>query len=141
MERERLRQIAIEFKQSGAFSSIASQAQSFHNPFQSQPAIPLVPSFPTFNSFPMMNTNVVPIIEPTQPHQPKEMSQAYLEAVAASQRIAASKNFGEIYTCSNSNDSTSNGPACNSGSNSSKCILIQKNHPYDVCTRRLTAIL
>lgn len=75
-------------------------------------------SFPTFNSFSMGDT--MPIVEAPQPTQPKLMSQAYLEAVAASQRIAASKNFTEMFACSNSNDSNSNGPLSNSGSNSSK---------------------
>lgn len=125
MERDRLRQIALEFKQSGAFSSIATQSQSFQNPFQQNlPTIPLLSSlssFPTFTSFPMMNTHVAPVVElQPQPQPPKEKSQAFLEAIAASQRIAASKNFNEIFTCSNSNDSTSNGPTYNSGSNSSE---------------------
>lgn len=47
-----------------------------------------------------------PIIEPPKP----EVSQAFLEAVAASQRINASKQFAEILHSTNSNDSTSNGP-------------------------------
>lgn len=126
MERERLRQIALEFKQSGAFSSIASQSQSFQAAFQqqNQQTIPLLTTFPTFTSFPMMNANnVAPIVEPViqlQAQPPKEKSQAFLEAIAASQRIVASKNFNEMFSCSNSNDSTSNGPTYNSGSNSSK---------------------
>lgn len=123
MERERLRQIALEFKQSGAFSSIATQSQSFQAAFQqNQQTIPLISSFPTFTSFPMMNASIAPVIEmqPQPQSQPKEKSQAFLEAIAASQRIAASKNFNEMFSCSNSNDSTSNGPTCNSGSNSSK---------------------
>lgn len=71
-----------------------------------------------------MNANVAPVIEMPQPQaQPKEKSQAFLEAIAASQRIAASKNFNEMFSCSNSNDSTSNGPTCNSGSNSSKYLI------------------
>lgn len=116
MERERLREIALEFKQSGAFSSIAQHSQSFH-PFQEQ-TMSIASSFPTFTSFPVVNT--MPVIETPQPAAPKEMSQAYLEAVAASQRIVASKNFTEMFNCSNSNDSTSNGPADHSGSNSSE---------------------
>lgn len=122
MERDRLRQIALEFKQSGAFSSIATQSQSFQGAFQqNQPTIPLLSTFPTFTSFPMMNTHVAPVVEmQPQPQPPKEKSQAFLEAIAASQRIVASKNFNEIFTCSNSNDSASNGPTYNSGSNSSE---------------------
>lgn len=116
MERQRLREIALEFKQSGAFSSIAQHSQSFQ-PFQEQ-TMSIASSFPTFTSFPVANT--MPVIETPQPAPPREMSQAYLEAVAASQRIAASKNFNEIFSCSNSNDSTSNGPASYSESNSSE---------------------
>lgn len=109
LEKERLREIALEFKQSGAFSSITQQSQSFQLP---EPILP----FPTFNSFPV----IPPVVEiPQQP--PREMSQAYLEAVEASKRIVASKNFVDAFSCSNSNDSTSNGPSSliNEGSSNS----------------------
>lgn len=85
LERERLREIAMELK-AAQFAALAE--------VQVQPPMPLMP----------MQQMFVP--EPPKP----EVSQAFLEAVAASQRIAASKNFAEIYNCTNSNDSTSNGP-------------------------------
>lgn len=118
MERERLREIALEFKQSGAFSSITQQSQSALLP---EPQLSVLPSFPMFNSFPALN--IMPVVNELQqpPAQPKELSQAYLEAVAASQRIAASKNFTEMFHCQNSNDSSSNGPTnSEKDSNSSK---------------------
>lgn len=121
LEKERLREIALEFKQSGAFSSIAQQSQSFQ--LQEQ-TLPILSAFPTFNSFPM--ATIPPIIEaPQQQQPPREMSQAYLEAVEASKRIAASRNFVDAFSCSNSNDSTSNGPLLNNegSSNSSKFIF------------------
>lgn len=122
LEKERLREIALEFKQSGAFSSIAQQSQSFQ--LQDQ-TLPLLSSFATFNSFPM--TTIPPVVETPQP-PPREISQAYLEAVEASKRIAASKNFVDVFSCSNSNDSTSNGPSLiNEGSsNSSRLILLNE---------------
>lgn len=83
LERERLREIAMELK-AAQFAALA----------EVQPPMPLMP----------MQQMFVP--EPPKP----EVSQAFLEAVAASQRIAASKNFAEIFNCTNSNDSTSNGP-------------------------------
>lgn len=117
LEKERLREIALEFKQSGAFSSIAQQSQSFQ--LQEQ-TLPILSSLPTFNSFPM--AVISPVVETPQQPPPREMSQAYLEAVEASKRIAASKNFVNAFSCSNSNDSTSNGPLLNNegSSNSSK---------------------
>lgn len=114
MEKERLREIAMEFKQSGAFSSITQQQSLIQ-----EPTMPVLSSFPTFTSFPIGNAAISqPIIEIPQ-SQPKEFSQAYLEAVAASQRIAASRNLNDALSCSNSNDSASN-DIFNSGSNSSK---------------------
>lgn len=83
MERERLREIAMELK-AAQFAVLA----------EVQPPMPLMQMQPMF------------VPEPPKP----ELSQAFLEAVAASQRIAASKNFAEIFNCTNSNDSTSNGP-------------------------------
>lgn len=83
MERERLREIAMELK-AAQFAALA----------EVQPPMPLMPMQPMF------------VPEPPKP----EVSQAFLEAVAASQRIAASKNFAEIFNCTNSNDSSSNGP-------------------------------
>lgn len=122
LEKERLREIALEFKQSGAFSSIAQQSQSFQ--LQDQALSNVFSSFPTFNSFPM--ATVAPVVETPQA-PPKEISQAYLEAVEASKRIAASKNFVDTFSCSNSNDSASNGPLLNNegSSNSSKLTLKQ----------------
>lgn len=112
MERERLREIALEFKQSGAFSSIAQQSQSFQQPMQEQ-------TFSAFSSYSMS--------------KPKEMSQAYLEAVAASQRIAASKSFTEMFRCSNSNDSNSNNAFNYEDTNSSKFEIGHKFYlVYDV---------
>lgn len=83
LERERLREIAMELKVA-QFAALA----------EVQPPMPLM----------SLQTMFVP--EPPKP----EISQAFLEAVAASQRIAASKNFAEIFNCTNSNDSFSNGP-------------------------------
>lgn len=105
MEKERLREIALEIgKQSGAFSSITQQSQSL----LPDPIMPVLSSFPTFTSFPIANNAVPqPVIEIPQ-IQPREYSQAYLDAVAASQRIAASRNLNEALSCSNSNDSASN---------------------------------
>lgn len=40
-----------------------------------------------------------------------DLTQAFLDAVAASTRLAASKNFADIYHCTNSNESGSNGAA------------------------------
>lgn len=121
LEKERLREIALEFKQSGAFSSIAQSSQSFLQP--QEQAMSIFSSFPTFNTFPIANI-IQPAIE-IQQFQPKERSQAYLEALEASKRIAASKNFIEALSCSNSNDSASNGPMNIEGSsNSSKFIII-----------------
>lgn len=120
MERERLREIALEFKQSGAFSSIAQQSQSFQQPMQEQ-------TFSAFSSYSMS--------------KPKEMSQAYLEAVAASQRIAASKSFTEMFRCSNSNDSNSNNAFNYEDTNSSKFEIGHKFYlVYDVYlfNRRVT---
>lgn len=124
MEKERLREIALEFKQSGAFSSITHQtAHPQLNPFQTHPSqsASILSSFPTFTTFPVLSTPS-PVIEmPLQLQQPKaEVSQAFLEAVAASQRITASKNFAEMFNCTNSNDSTSNGPFNEESSSSSK---------------------
>lgn len=69
----------------------------------SLPAIPFNP----FSSFPK------PLVEPPKP----EVSQAFLEAVAASQRINASKHFAEPIHNTNSNDSMSNGPVDEDKSN------------------------
>lgn len=120
MEKERLRQIALEFKQSGAFSSITQQSQSFLQP-QEQLIPSLMSSLSSFASFPVANV-VQPTIEIPQ-IQPREKSQAYLEAVEASKRIAASKNFADTFSCPNSNDSMSNGPTnIEASSNSRKLI-------------------
>lgn len=118
MERQRLREIALEFKQSGAFSSIANQSQAAQQ-LLVEPAFPNMSAYSAFNTFSLANP--IQVVEPSKPIQTKEMSQAYLEAVAASQRIAASKNFTEAFHCNNSNDSSSNGPAVSEkDSNSSK---------------------
>lgn len=100
MERERLREIAMELK-AAQFAVLA----------EVHPPMPLMQLQPMF------------VPEPPKP----ELSQAFLEAVAASQRIAASKNFAEIFNCTNSNDSTSNGPTpleetFNAASNNSKTL-------------------
>lgn len=117
MERQRLREIALEFKQSGAFSSIANQSQAAQQ-LLAEP-FPNMSAYSAFNTFSLANP--IQVVEPPKPIQTKEMSQAYLEAVAASQRIAASKNFTEAFICNNSNDSSSNGPAVSEmDSNSSK---------------------
>lgn len=128
-EKQRLREIALEFKQSGAFASIT---QGLH-----EQSMPLIPTFPMFNP-PM------PIAQPEIHHhqqhhhqftfsafneqpvqRPKlEPSKAFLEAVAASQRITASKNFTEMFGCGNSNDSTSNGQINEDSSNSSKLMKL-----------------
>lgn len=70
----------------------------------------------------MMNIAPQPAIEIPQ-IQPKEKSQAYLEALEASKRIAASKNFVDAFSCSNSNDSISYEPSMannNEGSSNSR---------------------
>lgn len=86
MERQRLREIAMELK-----------------------AAQFVLDLPAPAPVPLMS--LTPMYQPEPPPPPKpEVSQAFLEAVAASQRIAASKNFAEIFNCTNSNDSASNGP-------------------------------
>lgn len=118
MERQRLREIALEFKQSGAFSSIANQSQAAQQ-LLTEPAFPNMSAYSAFNTFSLANP--IQVVEPPKPIQTKEMSQAYLEAVAASQRIAASKNFTEAFICNNSNDSSSNGAVVSEkDSNSSK---------------------
>lgn len=116
LEKERLREIALEFKQSGAFSSISQPSQSFQHQLQ-EPILPVLSSFPIFNPFSLSHTATSSFETPQS--QPKEITNAYLEAVAASQRIAASKNFTEMFSCSNSNDSNSNNAFNIEGSNSS----------------------
>lgn len=130
MEKQRLREIALEFKQSGAFASITQQLH--------EQSMPLIPTFPTF-------TPMIPIAQPEihqNHHHPQqqfafstftenvqrpklEPSKAFLEAVAASQRINASKNFTEMFGCGNSNDSTSNGQINEDSSNSSKLMELK----------------
>lgn len=104
MEKERLREIAIEFRQSGVFNSLAQQAQG--------QSIPLLSPFPSLSSNfsmgqPQMLQQPRLMQDPAQP--PKEPSRAYMEAVAASQRITATRNFTDLITNSNSNDSITNG--------------------------------
>lgn len=66
----------------------------------------------SFATIPMEPQPMLFLPEPIIPEPPKiEISQAFLEAVAASQRITASKNFAEMFHCTNSNDSASNGPS------------------------------
>lgn len=91
MERQRLREIAMELK-AAQFSVLGD----VHAPAPMPAPVPLM-------------SLTVPMFMPEPPPKP-EVSQAFLEAVAASQRIAASKNFAEIFNCTNSNDSASNGP-------------------------------
>lgn len=100
-----MRQIALELK--------AAQLASFNDVGAPQPtpiqqlsilppllAAPVV--MPTFNPFSKININA-----PVESAKP-DISQAFLEAVAASRRIAASRNLPDLI-CTNSNDSTSNG--------------------------------
>lgn len=104
MERERLREIAMELK--AAQLAVLAEVH---------PPVPLMSLF---------------VPDPPKP----EVSQAFLEAVAASQRIAASKNFAEIFNCTNSNDSSSNGPTPmeetnNATSNNSKTLRMYFHFP------------
>lgn len=106
MEKERLREIAIEFRQSGVFNSLAQQAQGQPVPLLSLP-------FPSLGSnFSMGGPGMAhqpQFIQEAAP-PPKEPSRAYMEALAASQRIIATRNFSDMVSNNNSNDSASNGP-------------------------------
>lgn len=111
LEKERLREIAIEFRQSGVFNSLAQQAQVQTIPllqgFQSMPG-----TFSFGHSEMMQQQQHHQQRQLTEaPQPPKEPSRAYLEALAASQRIVVNRNAIEMTTNSNSNDSASNGPS------------------------------
>lgn len=110
MEKERLREIAIEFRQSGVFNSLTQQAQGQPVPLLSLQFPSLASNFSLGGPGMMHQQAPQPLMiqEPVQP--PREHSRAYLEALAASQRISAQRNFTDIVSSNNSNDSASNGP-------------------------------